>query len=433
MTEPPLPRSSWTDTAEPAPATPPLAADRRADAVVIGAGFTGLSAALHLAQAGADVVLLEAMEPGYGASGRNGGQVIAGFKHDPEEIVKRFGRDRGEAIATFAGSTPDLVFDLIERHGINCGAKRAGWLQAAHGPAGLKAVESRTRQWAERGAPIEVLDRDETERLTGTRGYVGALLDHRGGTLNPLAYARGLARAGIAAGARIHGQSAVVSVTKTNGHWRVETDRGAVEAERVLLATNAYTGDFWPGLRQSVIPVYSYQVATKPLGGNLRERIMPGGLGLSDTKRMLNYCRQDAKGRLLVGGRGYMKESIDPNDFRVIREALERLFPEAGDLELDFCWGGKVALTLDHYPNIGELAPGVSAAIGYNGRGVGMASAVGREMARHLSGMPLEQLPLPVRPIRPLPMHFLRGPALSAFIGFKKMQDWWESRNALQD
>lgn len=428
MERPPLPRSSWTDTADPAPPTPPLEGSAEAEVVVVGAGFTGLSAALHLAEAGTRVVVLEAMEPGYGASGRNGGQVIAGFKPDPDEIVQRFGPDRGEQIAAFAGGAPDVVFGLIERHGIACDAVRAGWLQAAHGPAGLAAVERRARQWGDRGAPVEVLSRDETERRTGARGYVGALLDRRGGTLNPLAYARGLARAALGAGATIHGQTPALALERQGQRWRVQTPRGEVMAERVLLATNAYSDDLWPGLRQSVIPIYSYQIATTPLTDNLRRAIMPGGLGLADTRRMLGYCRQDVRGRLLVGGRGHMRESTDPRDFRSVRRMLSRLFPAAGELPLDFCWGGKVALTVDQWPHIGEPAPGLSVALGYNGRGVAMASAVGRAMAEHLNGKSLEQLPLPVRPIRPLPLHRLRGSALRVVVALKKMQDWWESR-----
>ena len=426
----PLPRSSWTDAAPPAPPTPRLTGETRADACVVGCGFAGLSAALHLAEAGADVVAVEAEEPGFGASGRNGGQVIPGLKHDPDAIVGAFGPDKGEAIAAFAGAAPDLVFDLIARHGIDCGAVRAGWMQAAHAPAGLAKVEARVRQWSARGAPIELLDRAETERRTGARGYVGALLDRRGGTLNPLAYARGLARAAIAAGARLHGGTPAVGLSRGGGGWRVDTPAGAVRAGQVLLATNAYTDALWPGLARTVIPVWSYAVVTRPMGANLREAIMPGGLGLADTRRLLNHCRQDGQGRLLVGGRGFMRESTDPADFREVHAALRRLFPAAAELELDHVWGGKVALTLDEWPNIGPLAPGLTAAIGFNGRGVAMATAVGREMARHLGGMALEDLPLPVRPIRPLPFHALRAPALAAAIRVKKLQDWWEVRGA---
>ncbi|MEJ1996257.1 MAG: FAD-binding oxidoreductase [Limibacillus sp.] len=423
-----LPESPYGERAAPAPDTPALKGETKAEVCVVGGGFTGLSAALRLAEKGVDTILLEAEEPGFGASGRNGGQIIPGFKHDPEAMIARFGADKGEALAAFAGRAPDLVFELIERHAMDCDAVRSGWLQAAHGSAALPAVESRVRQWRERGAPIELLGAEETERLTGARGYAGALLDARGGTLNPLAFARGLARAALSEGASLHGGSPVTSLREEGGGWRVSTGRGGVRAERVLIATNAYTGDFWPGLAQSVIPVYSYQIATEPLSANLQATIMPNRLGLSDTRRLLNYCRQDAGGRLLVGGRGYRRESTDPDDFQGIRRALGRLFPSVIDVPLRYCWSGRVALTLDHWPHIGELAPGLSIAYGFNGRGVAMATATGRQMAEHLAGAPLETLPLPVRPFKPLRGHGYLPPLLAAAIGVKKLQDWWEMR-----
>jgi glycine/D-amino acid oxidase-like deaminating enzyme len=407
---------------------PSLDGALKADVCVIGGGFTGLSAALKLSEEGVDTVLLEAVEPGYGASGRNGGQIIPGFKHDPEDMIARFGVEKGEAMAAFAGSAPDVVFDLIDKYEIDCEAIRSGWLQAAHGPAALPLLESRVHQWRERGAPIELLGATDTERLCGSRFYSGSLFDRRGGTLNPLAFSRGLAAAALSQGARLHGNSPVTKIERKGVSWLVACPKGTVEADRVLIATNAYNGDFWPNLAQSIVPVYSYQIATEPLSPNLQATIMPNRLGLSDTKRMLNYCRQDAGGRLLVGGRGFQQESTNPADFKAIREALARIFPVIADMHLTYCWSGKVALTMDHWPHIGELAPGISIAFGYNGRGVAMATATGRRMAEHLEGAPLEKLPLPVRPFRAILGHGLLTRFLSAAIGIKKLQDWWEVR-----
>jgi glycine/D-amino acid oxidase-like deaminating enzyme len=426
--QPPLPRSPWTERAPAAPETPPLEGEAEADVAIVGGGFTGLSTALHLAGRGVSVALLEAMEPGYGASGRNGGQVIAGLKLTPDELRARFGAERGEAIAAFAGAAPDVIFELIERHRIECDAVRGGWLQGIHARAALPAAEDRLRQAEARGWPVELLDAKATARLTGSEGYAAGLLDRRGGTLNPLAYARGLARAALGAGARLHARTPALSLERRGGRWRITTPAGAVTAERVLLATNAYSGDLWPGLRRSVIPAFSYQVATAPMGGNLRRRIMPGGLGLSDTRRVLSYCRQDPDGRLLVGGRGRFRESQDRADYAPVIARLKRLFPEAGELAIDHFWGGKVALTLDHTPHIAEPAPGLAVAAGFNGRGVALTSAVGRAMADHLTGTPLGELPLPVRPMRPIPFHGLRIPAMAGAIWLKRAQDWWEAR-----
>lgn len=423
-----LPRSAWGDAAPPAVETPPLAGDVSADVAIVGAGFTGLSAALHLAAKGIEVVVLEAVEPGFGASGRNGGQVIPGLKHDPDDIIKTFGADRGERIVEFVGGAPQVVYDLIERHGIACDLQRAGWLQCAHGKAAVPGLERRVAQWSSRGAPAELIDASETQRRTGASGYVAALFDGRGATLNPLAYARGLARAAVDCGARIYAQSPAHTLEREK-QWRIATPAGVVRAERVLLATNAYTDDLRPDVRRSIIPVCSYQVATAPVGDNLRSTLMPGGLGLSDTRRLLTYCRQDRDGRLLIGGRGGQRDSTDPADFQAIVRALGRLFPDAAGFPIDYCWSGRVALTLDHYPHIAEIAPGLALALGYNGRGVAMATAVGVTMAEHLAGRSLGELPLPVRPIRPIPLHGLRSPALSAAIGVKHLQDWWEASN----
>lgn len=425
-----LPRSPWTEAAQPALETPPLEGEERADVAIVGAGFTGLSAALHLAQKGVDVVILEAVEPGFGASGRNGGQVIPGLKHDPEEIIETFGPERGEQIVEMVGGAAEVVCQLIEKHAIACDLRRAGWLQCAHGNVALPGLERRARQWSSRGAPVDVIDAAETRRRSGARGYVGALFDGRGATLNPLAYVRGLARAACECGARIHGHSPVHSLERDrqrDSHWRLATPSGVVRADRVLLATNAYADDLRPNVSRSIIPVNSYQIATAPLGGDLGSMILPGGLGMSDARRLVSYCRQDAQGRLLVGGRGRRHESTNPADFGTIVRAMGRLFPDAAGLPVEYWWSGRVALTLHHYPHIGEIAPGLAVALGYNGRGVALATAVGREMAEHLAGRPLKDLPLPLRPMRPLPLHGLRAPALSVAVAFKRLQDWWEA------
>lgn len=427
MQRPPLPKSLWAATARPAPETPPLTGEVTADVAIVGGGFTGLSAALHIAEGGGKAVLLEAAEPGFGASGRNGGQVIPGLKLDPEEMVAQFGRERGERLASYASGTADFVFGLIAKHGIDCDARQTGWLQAVHAGVALPTVESRARQWQERGAPVTLLDRAETARLTGAQGYVGALCDPRGGLLNPLGYARGLAEAALKAGASLHGASPAVALTQEGGRWRVRTPEGSVLAEQVLLCTNGYTDDLWPGLKRSVIPLYSYQVATRPLGGNLRATLMPEGHGISETRRLLNYSQVDPEGRLVVGGRGGFRDTSDPRFFGAVVAALKRLFPQAGDQPLDFYWGGKVAVTVTHLPHVAELAPGLVTALGFNGRGVAMASATGAQLARRALGTPMEELPFPHLPPAPIPFHGLRRPVLRALIGWKRLQDRLEA------
>jgi glycine/D-amino acid oxidase-like deaminating enzyme len=426
MSQPSLPNSLWAATAASAPATPPLEVERDAEVAVIGGGFTGLSAALHLAEAGVETVLLEQAEPGWGASGRNGGQVIPGFKHDPDELVARYGAERGERLAAFAGGVADLVFDLVEKHGIDCHAARKGWIQAAHCRSALRKVEARARQWASRGAPVETVDAVRMAEVTGTEFYVGGWIDRRGGTLQPLSYARGLARAAQRAGAALHGGSPAVSLQRHDGRWRVETPGGAVTAEQVLIGTNGYTDGLWPGLARTVIPVYSYQVATRPLSDNLRRSILPQGHASSDTRRLLQYYRLDHMGRLVVGGRGRFLDSEDPRFYADVVRGLKGLYPHLGEPELEFFWCGRVAITLGHMLHLHELAPGVTAAIGYNGRGVAMATAVGKLLAERARGTALEELPLPASPLRPIPFHGLCQPAVSMAVTWKKLLDRME-------
>jgi len=195
MIDPSLPKSLWAATACAAPETPPLEGECTTDVAVVGGGFTGLSAALHLAEGGARTILLEAAEPGWGASGRNGGQVICGLKLDPDELIAKYGAERGERLVEFAGGAADLVFDLVSRHEIDCHAERSGWIQGVHATSKMPLAERRAEQWARRGARTEVVSRQRMAELTGTERYAGGWIDHRGGVLQPLSYARGLAAA----------------------------------------------------------------------------------------------------------------------------------------------------------------------------------------------------------------------------------------------
>jgi len=423
-----LPDSLWAATAGPAPRCPPLEGQTSADVCVVGAGFTGLSAALHLAKRGASVIVLEAAEPGWGASGRNGGQVIAGLKLDPDKILQRYGTAQGERVLELAGSAPDLVFDLIQRHSIDCHAERCGWIQPIHSTKLIPNVEARVSQWQSRDAPVEMLDPAKTADLLGTNKYVAAMLDRRGGKLQPLAYARGLCRAAQSVGISIHGRSSAVTLETDHARWCVKTPDGSVTADQVLLCTNGYTDALWPGLERSVIPVFSYQVATRPLSDNLRKSILPQGHVAADTRRLLVYFRIDHTGRLVVGGRGKFKDSSKPTLYRSVTRALRDLFPQVSDIPLDFFWGGRVALTVGHVPHLNVLAPGLLAGLGYNGRGVAMATAMGTVLADHACGVSENDLAFPATALRPISLHRLRRPVLQLIVGGKKLLDALEVR-----
>lgn len=424
----PLPPSLWAATAAPPCDTHRLAGETRADVAVVGGGYTGLSAALHLAEEGAKVALVEAHEVGWGASGRNGGQVIPGLKYDPDELITRLGPEQGERLATAAGAVADLVFDLVRRHGIDCEAERSGWIHACHSTAALRRAESRASQWQRRGVALRAVDRNEVAGLLGTTEYVGGVLDPRGGKLQPLSFARGLARAAIGLGARIHANSPARTLTRVGRDWRLATDAGALIAPGLILATNAHTGDLWPGLRRSVVALQSLQVATTPLPESVRRTILPQGHVVSDTRRLLLYFRLDSMGRLIFGGRGTVGERIIPSHVAHVERAMRRLFPQVGEPRREFVWAGHVAVTLDQLPHLHELAPGLVAALGYNGRGVAMATYLGKLAAERVLKGSAADTPFPLTPLRQVPLHGARLPLMAALLQYYRLRDTLDTR-----
>ena len=385
--------SLWARTAPPGPDCPPLDGDLDVDVAVVGAGFTGLSAALRLSERGASCCVLEANEIGYGGSGRNVGLVNAGLWLPPDRIEAALGREKGERLVSALSEAPDRVFALIDRHGIECEAARTGTIHAAHSPSGQRELEGRCAAWSGLGAPVELLDRDAAARAIGTRAFYGGLLDRRAGTINPLGYARGLAAAAIDAGgrnagARIFAGTEVSGVSADGAGWVVETARGRVRADKVLLATNAYGGGL--GADAAYTPIHYFQVASKPLGGAGAD-IMAGGQGVWDTAPVMTSVRRDRAGRLIFGSMGRFAGRLSQ---RWADRAARRLFPALGKLEWDCAWHGRIALTRDHLPRLLTPAPGLWAVMGYNGRGIGPGTVLGRWLAdAALGGDPP---PLPV-------------------------------------
>src|SRR5271167_1014053 len=377
----PLPPSLYVYTARPAPQTPKLDGDRRASVVVVGGGFTGLSAALHLAEKGVDVVVLEAHEPGWGASGRNGGQVNPGLKHEPDAVERDFGPDLGARMIALSGAAPAFVFELIARHAIRCEARRNGTLRAAIRLRQARKLEAAAEQLLRRGAPVELLDRTQMARATGSERYAAGLLDRRGGDLNPLSFARGLARVAVSAGASIHGGTRVLSLTAAGSEWQARTASGIVTAERVVLATNGYTDDLWPRLRHSIVPLFGAIVATAPIPPQLADRIMPGRAALYEIGTVTVYYRIDGGGRLLIGGRGPMREIAKAASVPHLLGYAHKLWPALRSVPWTHAWGGRLAMTTDQYPHIHEPAPGIIACLGYNGRGVALSTAMGVQLA----------------------------------------------------
>ncbi|MCK4125100.1 NAD(P)/FAD-dependent oxidoreductase [Ralstonia nicotianae] len=419
----PLPPSLWAATAPAAPPTPALRESIATDVLVIGGGYTGLSTALHLAERGTGVTVLEANDPGWGASGRNGGQVNPTLKHDPDELMRMLGAARAEPLIDAVSRSADLVFDLIGRHGIDCQPVRAGWLQLSYSDKAVPAMHARAHQWARRGVRVELLDRAAVARRVGTEAFAGGWLDGRAGAIQPLAYARGLVHAAQRAGAAVHGNTAVTALERQGTAWVASTGTGArVRAQHVVIATNGYTGALWPGLAQTVLSANSFIVATRPLKPADAQAILARGETASTSQRLLLYFRKDAAGRLLMGGRGFFAEPRGPQDFAHLERSLELLFPQLGRLDYAYRWAGRIAITRDFMPHIHEPAPGVTMALGCNGRGIALCTSLGQQIAARLADSG-HAFPYPVSPIVPIPLHGLQRFYIAAGVAWYSLLD----------
>jgi glycine/D-amino acid oxidase-like deaminating enzyme len=412
----PFPSALWDATATAPVEAPALHGAVRADVAIVGGGITGCSAALALAERGAAVVLLEAREIGWGTSGRAGGQVIPGYHLDPDALASAFGRERGERMIEFGAAAPDLLFGLVAKHAIACEPRRSGWIQATQGGRGLRSLRRRMEQWHRRGAPVEWLDRERLAALLGTAEYAGGWLDRRGGSIQPLSYVRGLAHAAMRAGASLHARSEVVRLARECGRWRAETRAGSVSAACVIVGTNAYTGRLWPRLRGAVLRAHSVQLATAPLAEAVRRSVLPQGHVCADTRLLLRYFRLDSGGRLVMGGAGGLLPPAGPGEpsYRLLERTIRRMFPQIAAPRFEFHWYGKGAVTFDMLPHLHEPTPGLIAALGYAGRGLAMATALGALVARRALGEPIEALPFPCWPLRSRPGAALAALALAA-------------------
>jgi glycine/D-amino acid oxidase-like deaminating enzyme len=387
----------WARSAPASPATRGLSDDIRMDVVVIGAGYTGLSAALHLAERGVSVAVLEAAQVGFGGSGRNVGLVNAGLWVMPEVVIQRLGGTYGPRLLDLLGEAPGLVFELIARHGIACEPVRAGTLHCGIGRGGFEQLEERARQWSARRAPVELLGPADAALRTGSKAFSGALFDARAGTVQPLAYARGLARAAMAKGTALFTDSAVLNAKRDGGMWIVRTSMGSARAEWVVIATDAYAEGPWRVAREEQVHLPYFNFATAPLDEPARKSILPGGEGAWDTRKVLSSFRLDAAGRLIFGSVGSLRARGPDVHRQWAKRSLGKLFPQLGRVEFEDGWYGHIGMTADSLPRFHEYAPRVIGFSGYNGRGIAPGTVFGAMLADLICGeRQLSELPLPV-------------------------------------
>jgi glycine/D-amino acid oxidase-like deaminating enzyme len=399
----------WERLTPQRPEAQALQGELTVDVCVIGAGITGLSAAVHLLEKGKRVAVLEAHRTGHGGSGRNVGLVNAGMWIAPDDIEAGFGEAVGSQLNQMLGAAPALVFSLIDKYGIDCQVRRDGTLHMAHNAKGAADLRSREQQWKRRGAPVELLTGKACEEATGTREIMAALLDRRAGTINPMAYTSGLAAAVGRLGGQLFDHSPVTKLERQGDKWCVITAKGAVLAEQVVIASNAYTEGEWTQLRRSFFPGYYYQVASVPLTGEAAQQVLPFGQGSWDTRQVLSSIRRDADGRLLLGSLGngnqkpgwFLKAWAD--------RVQQHYYPYLKNVEWECTWTGCISFTPDHLLRMFEPAPGLVAVTGYNGRGNTTGTVVGKAFADYLCTGDATALPIPFTPMQPLSVTGLRS------------------------
>ena len=384
--QPGYPDSLYAATAIGVVDRPALQGDIEADVCIIGGGYTGLSAALHLAEQGVSAVVLEAERAGWGASGRNGGQLHSGQRRDPYWFAERVGEDNARALWTLAEDAKRLVRDLIDRHSIACDYQ-PGLIHAVH----QKRFVAEEHAFAEdlrrdyQYDAIEPLDRAEISEALGTDVFFGGWRDRDGGHLHPLNFALGIARAAEAAGARIFENSRVISIDQDPSPAIVRTETGSVRAETVILAGNGYMHGLAPDLERRVLPINNFILATEPLSDDRVQSLIPGRECASDSRHVINYWRISADNRMVFGGGENYSQKFPSDIAGFVRPYMLKIYPQLADCRIDYAWGGTLAITAHRVPFIRRLSPSVFAAVGYCGHGVGIAVHTGKLLADTLT------------------------------------------------
>lgn len=418
----------WSATARTCPPkVGPLDGDAKAEVAIIGGGFTGLSAGLHLAEGGADTVLLEACDLGHGASGRNGGQVNPGLKWGASALEARFGED-GARLFRLAETAPDFLEGLVQRYQLDCRFCRDGVLRLAHTDAAFDRTRSEAEALAARGIPTELLNAEEIARRTGTCFYRGGMLDLRGGSVHPLELVHELARASRAAGIRLHTKTPAVALHQDAAGWRIVTPRGSLRARHVIVATNGYSDALVPGMARSLLPVNSFQIATEPLPDEVASAILADGQTAYDSRRLIVYFRKSPDNRFVYGGRASFSSARDPGveapDYAAIHRAMLQTFPQLAQTSIAHRWTGLVCVTPDFLPHYHHPAEGLHAVVGFNGRGVALSIHAGAWLAGRMLDRPLSDVGVPCTKIRPIPLHRFRAPLLNLAMRSQQMLDW---------
>lgn len=423
----PSANSLWEATAEPARDFPVLSGEQQADVVIIGAGYTGLSAAHHIAKNGLSPIVLEANRPGWGASGRNGGVITAKFRLSFREIDAVHGRATARRMYEIAHESTDIVEELVSEFGIaSANLTRTGQVKAAHNETTLKAAIDEAN-WMTRemgSAEVRILDRRGVREETGSDIFVGGVLNPGSGGIHPLNYLRGLADGVARRGVSVFQESPVIKLRSENGGIVAETPQGAVRAKQAIIATNSYSDltGATAQVQRTLISFRSAMVATEQLPRNLAGKLMPTGRTYTETKRMMRWFRM-VDNRVIFGGRGAFGKQDSQAAFDALRKAMVGIFPDLAEVPLAYQWSGLVAMTMDSVPHIGRLNERTLVSMGYNGAGVAMSSLMGRYLAAFVRGERPDVGLLDVSRMKAIPFYPLREPAVRMVAGWYQFLD----------
>ncbi len=389
------------------PAGTPGDLPTRADVAIVGAGFTGLSAARTLAKRGASVAVLEANTIGWGASSRNGGMVLTGLKLDPSTLAKRLGMETARRMYSASLASIDLVEQIIREENINCDFSRCGHLEVAckqsHFDSYARSAEVIAKEF---NHPLRIVPRHELPAEIGSTTYFGGLVDEASAGLNPARYVAGLAQAALRAGAKFYENARVLKINRgPGGDFQIETTRGNILARDVFIATSGYTSGTTPALQKKVIPIGSFIITTERLPDSLARELSPRNRMIYDSKHYLHYYRLTPDNRMLFGGRAAFfpeTKSTVHRSAEILRRGMIKVFPQLRDTKIEFAWGGTLDFCFDTMPHAGQN-DGMYYALGYAGHGVAMATYLGTKIAEKIGGssdeIPFAGIPFPGAPL----------------------------------
>jgi glycine/D-amino acid oxidase-like deaminating enzyme len=428
---PPFQQRVFWQTGVPRPRSEERPLPERADVVVVGGGYTGLTSALQLARAGARVTLLEKHALGWGASSRNGGMVHGGLRYSRDALRRRFGEELGERLHEDGREAFFAAERFIQAEAPDSHYERSGTLVLAWSRRHLKQLVEHGEELAADGLTARMVEWEDLHDEIGSDHYPGGLVIEESGGLDPARYVAALVDAAGRAGVDLHPDTPATRVQRRDGELRVETPRGTLSARDVILATNGYTDGLVPWLRQRIIPIGSYIIATEPLSEELAREISPRGRMFYDSKYFLYYWRLTPDRRLMFGGRASFTRTTVDQTAAILTRAMHEVHPQTRDLRVEYAWGGNVGFTFDQLPHLGER-DGVHYGLGCCGSGVAMLTYFGLLLAQKVGAgtdtarepSPFERIPHPGVPI--VPAVYQGTPWFLPVVGeFFRLQDWW--------